>query len=85
MTALRAHRKSSPGDDPSMPVELIEVISLSKAHEGQGLQHKQKVMKVEKMMNGRTGHEGRTDYERREGQQDQDLSWRTKKPQHFQP
>ncbi len=62
-----------------MPVELIEVTSPPKAHEGRGLQHERKVMKVEKVMNGHASHEGRTDYEGREGQQDQDLSWRIKR------
>ncbi len=32
-----------------MPVELIEVTSPPKAHEGRGLQHEWKVMKVEKV------------------------------------
>ena len=54
MTALRAHRKFSPEDDPWMPVELIEVISPPKAHEGRGLQHERKVMKVEKVMKARS-------------------------------
>ncbi len=49
MTALQAHRKFSPGDDPWMPVMPIEVTLPPKAHEGRGLQHKRKVMKVEKV------------------------------------
>ena len=46
MTALRVHRKSSPGDDPRIIVKLLKVTSPPKAHEGQGLQHKQKGRKV---------------------------------------
>ena len=49
-----------------MPVELIEITSPPKAHKGRGLQHERKVMKVKKVMNGRAGHESRTDYEGRE-------------------
>ncbi len=49
MTVLRAHRKFSPGDDPWIPVELIEVTSPPKAHKGRALQHEWKVIKVEKV------------------------------------
>ncbi len=58
MTALRAHRKFSPGDDPWMPVELIEVTSPPKAHEGRGLQHERKVIKIENVMEGRADYAG---------------------------
>ncbi len=57
MTALRAHRKFSPGDDPWIPVELIEVTLPLKAHESRGLQHKRKVMKVEKVKEIRSPNE----------------------------
>ncbi len=35
-----------------MPAELIEVTSPPKAHEGRGLQHEQKVIKVREVMKG---------------------------------
>ncbi len=52
MMALQAHQKFSPGDDPWMSVELIKVTSPPKAHEGRGLQHERKVMKVKEVMKG---------------------------------
>ncbi len=53
MTALQVHRKFSPEDDLWMPVELIEVTLPPKAHEGRGLQHERKVMKVREVMKGK--------------------------------
>lgn len=49
MMALGAHRKFSLGDDPWIPVELIEVTSPPKAHKSRELKHKQKVIKLEKV------------------------------------